>query len=161
MKQHPILALAASIILLSITTPGLVAQGMPMASDSALASPSPSPASNPANGGPLLGTWQVERAVYDLYMSLKDVTNQDPAFYTSLSFGALGKGRVTYNGNGGTAEMEYDQREQVLTLALGSRLKPQIDLYRLVILDDGTMFLKSQRLAAKNGTIHYLLRKAP
>jgi len=108
---------------------------------------------------PLTGTWIVERAIYDLYNTLKDVAGTDESFYAKLVFGPGNKGKITYNGKADAIDMEYDTHEQTLTLAFGSRLKPQVDLYRMVLMNDGTIFLKSQRMASKNGIIHYILRK--
>jgi len=131
----------------------------PLASTAPLSSSTPLASVAPKTQGALTGTWTVERAIYDLYMVLKDVTGDDDAFYASISFGAGGKGTVSYNGKGGTIDIEYDMREQVLTIAYGSRLKPMVDLYRMIVLADGNLFLKSQRLGTRNGTIHYVLKR--
>lgn len=140
------------------------------------ASPSPAPAASPANteagalpaataapaaGNPMIGTWKVERAVFELFGTLKDVTGQDERFYSQLRLDQSGKGGLRYGAKPDETEIEFEVRNgSTLTVAFGSRLKPQIDLYNLLILSDGTLFLRSTRLAQVNGTVTYLLRRS-
>lgn len=114
--------------------------------------------SNGATGG-LTGTWVVERAVYDFITVLKDVKDLEGTYYKRLTFAAQGKGKITYTGKAEQIDMEYDMREQGLTIAYGSRLKPQTDLFQLLYLADGKLFLKSRRLGTMNGTMIYILSK--
>ncbi len=113
---------------------------------------------NPGSGG-LTGTWVVERAVYDFITVLKDVKDLEGTYYKRLTFAAQGKGKITYTGKADQVDMEYDMREQGLTIAYGSRLKPQTDLFQVLYLADGKLFLKSRRLGTMNGTMFYILSK--
>ena len=143
-----------------------------LAAESSSPSPTPNPSPTPSpepsvvaspvspNGSPLIGTWKVERAVFELFGSLKDVTGQDERFYSQIRLDAGSKGGLRYGNKPEEAEIEYDIKNgQSLTLAFGSRLKPQVDLYNLLILADGSLFLRSTRLATVNGTVIYLCRK--
>lgn len=108
----------------------------------------------------LLGTWKVERAIFEYFGNIKEVTGIDDRFFGDISFVSAGKGQALYAGKPDKSEMEWDLKDgQNLTLAFGSRLKPQVDLYKLLTLGDGAIFLRSTRLANSNGTIIYILRK--
>ncbi len=128
--------------------------------------PSPSPKAVPAvtpvpvAGSPLVGTWQVDRAIFELFGNLKDVTSQDERFYSLVKLENNGKGSLLYSTKASEVPIEYDSKNgQSLTLAYGSRLKPQVDLFNMIILSDGNLFLRSSRLAQVNGTIIYLCHK--
>lgn len=140
-------------------SPAPAASASPTANNTeagALASPSPAVAS----GSPLVGSWKIERAVFELFGNLKDVTAQDERFYALLRLDANGKGVVRYGAKTEETEIEYEIRNgQTLTVAFGSRLKPQVDLFNLLILSDGSLYLRSTRLAQVNGTVTYLFRK--
>jgi hypothetical protein len=114
----------------------------------------------PAAGNPLVGAWRVERGVFELFGNLKDVGGQDERFYSLLRLDAGGKGAVRYGTKAEEAEIEWEVRNgQSLTVAYGSRLKPQVDLFNLVILGDGSLYLRSTRLAQVNGTVTYIFKR--
>ena len=140
----------------SATLSPLLTAPMPDASVSA-----PTPSASPVGGSPLMGTWKVERAIFELFGNLKDVLGQDERFYGILRIDAAGKGSICYGNKTEEIPIEYDFKNgQSLTIAFGSRLKPQVDLYNVLLLGDGGLFLRSTRLAQVNGTIFYLLKKS-
>lgn len=161
------IALSALCLALACAA-GLSAQSAspaPSASPGPAASPAaaPTPAAAPASpAGYLEGNWKVERAIFELFGNLKEVTGADERFYAQLNLGPGGKGSAAYAGKPGSQEIEYElKNNQTLVVAFGSRLKPQVDLFQILMLADGSLYLRSTRLALVNGTVYYLLRKAP
>jgi hypothetical protein len=146
---------------------------VPAAAASPAASPSPAaaagnteagalPAASPAPsaGNPLVGSWKVERGVFELFGNLKDIAGQDERFYSLLRLDAGGKGVVRYGAKSEETEIEWEVRNgQSLTVAYGSRLKPQVDLFNLVVLGDGSLYLRSTRMAQVNGTVTYIFKR--
>jgi len=109
----------------------------------------------------LQGNWKVERAIFELFGNLKEVTASDERFYDLLNLGQNGKGTLRYGLKTSDIEIEYElKNNQNLTIALGSRLKPMVDLYQILMLADGSLYMRSTRLSGVNGTVYYFLRKA-
>lgn len=111
-------------------------------------------------GSILSGSWQVERGIYELFGNLKEVGGGSDQFFSSVIFESGGKGTFRLGTKGEDQVMEYDLKDgQNLTIAYGSRLKPTVDLYRVLLLGDGSLFVRSTRLSLVNGTITYILKK--
>jgi len=156
-----ILGLTCLLVLTAATGFGQSASPSPAASMLPDAAPTATPAASLSPTGYLEGNWKIERAIFELFGSLKEVTGGDERFYSQLNLGPDGKGSVRYGGKTVYAIIEYElKNNQNLTIAFGSRLRPQVDLYQLLMLADGSLYLRSTRLAGVNGTVYYFLRKA-
>jgi hypothetical protein len=165
MNQKPLCRniFGLACLLLAVATPAFAqtASPIPSASTAPDANPLVTPAASVSPTGYLEGNWKIERAIFELFGSLKEVTGSDERFYAQLNLGPGGKGSVRYGGKTVAADIEYElKNNQNLTVAFGSRLRPQVDLYQLLMLSDGSLYLRSTRLAGVNGTIYYFLRKA-
>ena len=157
---HGLLAMAI-FGLTSLAVSGQSATSTAAATPAVSPAPSTSPMPVPTSPtGYLEGNWRVERAIFELFGNLKEVTQNDERFYAFLNLGPAGKGTVQYGTKQTTIDIEYElKNSQNLTVAFGSRLKPQVDLYQMLMLADGSLYLRSVRLAGVNGTVYYLLRK--
>ena len=157
--------ISAIVILVSVFASFLSSQQTGATTNTA--SPSPSPALSTTSNTPLpqatsflAGTWKIERAIFEYFGNLKEVTGVDERFFQNIVFNNSGKGTAHYNTKTEGADLEWDLKDgQNLTVAFGSRLKPQLDLYKVLALGDGSIFLRSTKLANANGTIIYILRK--
>lgn len=126
----------------------------------AIAAPTITPVAIVGPSSILQGNWKVERAIFELFGNLKEVTASDEHFYDQLNLGQNGKGSVRYGLKTSDTDIEYElKNNQNLTIAYGSRLRPMVDLYQILLLADGSLYMRSTRLAGVNGTVYYFLHK--
>jgi hypothetical protein len=165
------------LVFLLTLVPGLFAQTAPLSPVAPKGPETPTQASAPSESSSMAGTtlnnantnsmgsgqyggtWVVERAIYEHLTVLRDVSTSNGKYYQKITFGNDGQGTILYRDKGEAQSMEYLFKSQDLTIAYGSRLKPQNDLFQVVLLNDGTLFLKSRRLGSMNGSMLYFLKK--
>ncbi len=107
----------------------------------------------------LIGAWRAEKAILELFGNLKELNGTEPLYFSSIRFDSATAGAFVIPGKIGEQTFEFDIRDGQLTIAYGSRLRPQIDLFRFLPLSDGSLYLRSTRLSGASGGVTYILRR--
>lgn len=149
------------VLLVSLLAASLSLAAQQPAGDPGLSAPSPTaaPLISGAPGGStgLFGEWEASLAIHELFGTLKEV--QGGPFLVRVRFNKEGTGSLNRGGTGADETFEFDLKDNQLTVAWGSRLSPRVDLYRVLFLADGSLYLRSTRLSNVTGTIVYILKR--
>lgn len=145
----------ACFLVLGIAAAGAQTSPAPSAVPAEPVVPMAAPAGTPAG---LAGTWEARLCIHEMFGTLKET--RGGLFLVSVTFKADGTGSLDRGGNAGPEPFEWEMKDNQLTVAWGSRLNPRLDLYRVLFLADGSLYMRSTRLSNATGSVTYLLGRS-